>query len=170
MKRLRDNELEELMKKIRKKRYNYLARLKNYNSEITNQYLDIFQKTGLFDKDTGKLLSVKQFREKYLYNENYKVAIMRDILRPEFMKERDEKFRETVVTMLAMMGDEETSKMVENMSLKQFRTKFYKGEFDDIIEKYQTETAITAATSIATKNDDFDFLDKETRQMLGYED
>lgn len=146
-----DEYIQDLLYKMRKKRYNYFSRLKRTNVTTPAEMNNIFNRLGIFTKQ-GKVLSVEQFKEKYNRQINYKVSIMQDLLRPEFFKEKDKQFKVAISQMLSYMGNLKEAEKVDKMSLKEFRKNFYAGNYDNLKEHYETSKAFEYAETIASKS------------------
>lgn len=159
-----DEEIKQLLGKLRDKRRRYLNR-KDYEAQ---QMKDIFAQTGLF-KDNGKVLSVDEFKQKFGMHINYGVAMVEEKLDKDYIKNINKKYKQNIATMLNMMGLEEESAKVERMGYREFMRLDQQGTWDYVQEQYDQYDTISLAEEISGElsSEEKSKLSKETMEFLG---
>lgn len=162
-----DKELQVLLNKLRDKRRRYLNR-RGYDAKAMQ---DIFAQTGLFNEDTGRVVSVQEFKEKMGYHINYGVAMIQEKLQKDYVKKVTMQLKDNLVTMLNNMGLEEESEKVSKMGYREFTRLEEQGEWDYVVEKYDDYDTISLAETIsgekATGNEQEQITD-DIRKHLGW--
>lgn len=160
-----DEQIKNLLTKLRDKRRRYL----NRNDYEAQQMKDIFAQTGLF-KQNGRIVSVEEFKEKMGGHINYGVAMIQEKLNPNYIRDINKKYKENIATMLNMMGLEEESEKVARMGYREFMRLDKQGTWDYVQEQYDTYDTISLAEEISgvVSGNEKEQLSKDVMQFLGF--
>lgn len=160
-----DEQIKNLLTKLRDKRRRYL----NRNDYEAQQMQDIFAQTGLF-KQNGRIVSVEEFKEKMGVHINYGVAMIQEKLKPNYIRDVNKQFKENVAKMLNTMGLEEESEKVARMGYKEFMRLEKQGTWDYVQEQYDTYDTISLAEEISgvVSGNEKEHLSNAVMKFLGF--
>lgn len=97
-----------------------------------------FDKSSLFDDITGRIITLDEFKTKFAGAINYKMAIVKDMLRRNYISEMVKTYKKSVEEMALRQGLDEIAEDIKQMTMRDFVKKYRAGEF----EKYKMTTKI----------------------------
>lgn len=173
-----DKEIKEMLTKAHRKNQRYKKGLEQGGIYDFTHDKTVFDVSGIYDLDSGKRLTVNQFKEEYKYNLNYKLTIIKDMLSADYSRRLLRKYKDNLIRMAKTMGDNRTADEIEQLNTRDFRNKWKSKAYKHLKDKYETHQTMEL---IETLNDsgkksalalqldlEQDLLRQAERDILGY--
>lgn len=129
-----DNIVKEMLKKISRRAKAWEQRYKDNKKEKHNPYTEF----GFLD-DNKNPLTISELKEKYKGRYFYKMGILKNISKSDYIKTRDALFIDNLKDMALQVGDIELYNKLEKQSQAKTMIEYYEGEFDDILNNFDSE-------------------------------
>lgn len=129
-----DKIVKEMLKKISRRAKAWEQRYKNDKKQKHNPYTEF----GFLD-DNKNPLAIDELKEKYKGRYNYKVGILKNISKSDYIKTRDALFIDNLKDMALQVGNNELYNKLETQSQAKTMLEYYEGEFDEILNNFDSE-------------------------------
>lgn len=96
----------------------------------------IYEASGVLKN--GKAIDVEEFNAKYANYYNAKIASLKELVSDDYINIRAENLRKHLInTLNAIGGNEKQIANLKRINIKTFIDRYYKGDYDDIIDSYE---------------------------------
>ena len=102
-----DEEIRTLLRKLRDKKRRYIRNEQKNNNVLLEEMQTAFDKSSLFDETTGRIITLEEFKTKFAGAINYKMAIVKDMLRRDYISEMVKTYKKSVEEMALRQGLDE---------------------------------------------------------------
>ena len=161
-----DEEIKTLLRKLRDKKRRYIRNEEKRNNVLLEEMQTAFDKSSLFDDITGRIITLDEFKTKFAGAINYKVAIIKDMLRRNYISDIIKNYKKSVEEMAQRQGLDEIAKDINQMSMREFVKKYRAGEFEKIQDDYEDKKEEARAKELTLKKGGE--LTYEEKRILGY--
>lgn len=161
-----DEEIRTLLRKLRDKKRRYIRNEEKHNNVLLEEMNTAFDKSSLFDDITGRIITLDEFKTKFAGAINYKVAIIKDMLRRDYISERVKTYKKSVEEMALRQGLDEIAEDIKQMTLRDFVKKYRAGDFEKIQDDYEDKKEEARAKELTLKKGQE--LSYEEKRLLGY--
>ena len=161
-----DEEIKTLLRKLRDKKSRYIRNEQKNNNDLHEEMQTAFDKSSLFDDITGRIITLEEFKTKFSGAINYKVAIIKDMLRRNYISDIIKNYKKSIEEMAQRQGLDEIAKDINQMSMRDFVKKYRAGEFEKIQDDYEDKKEEARAKEVSMKKGQE--LTYEEKRILGY--
>lgn len=161
-----DEEIRTLLRKLRDKKRRYIRNEEKNNNVLLDEMQTAFDKSSLFDDITGRIITLDEFKTKFAGAINYKMTIVKDMLRRNYISEMVKTYKKSVEEMALRQGLDEIAEDIKQMTMKDFVKKYRAGEFEKIQDDYEDKKEKARATELTLKKGQE--LTYEEKRILGY--
>lgn len=161
-----DEEIRTLLRKLRDKKRRYIRNEEKHNNVLLDEMQTAFDKSSLFDDITGRIITLEEFKTKFAGAINYKMTIVKDMLRRNYISEMVKNYKKSVEEMALRQGLDEIAEDIKQMTMKDFVKKYRAGEFEKIQDDYEDKKEKARATELTIKKGQE--LTYEEKRILGY--
>lgn len=161
-----DEEIRTLLRKLRDKKRRYIRNEEKHNNVLLDEMQTAFDKSSLFDDITGRIITLEEFKTKFAGAINYKMTIVKDMLRRNYISEMVKNYKKSVEEMALRQGLDEIAEDIKQMTMKDFVKKYRAGEFEKIQDDYEDKKEKARATELTLKKGQE--LTYEEKRILGY--
>ena len=161
-----DEEIRTLLRKLRDKKRRYIRNEQKNNNVLLEEMQTAFDKSSLFDETTGRIITLEEFKTKFAGAINYKMEIVKDMLRRNYISEMVKTYKKSVEEMARRQGLDEIAEDIKQMTMRDFVKKYRAGEFEKIQDDYEDKKEVARAKEVSTKKGQE--LTYEEKRILGY--
>ena len=161
-----DEEIKTLLRKLRDKKRRYIRNEQKNNNVLLEEMQTAFDKSSLFDDITGRIITLDEFKTKFAGAINYKMAIVKDMLRRDYISEMVKTYKKSVEEMALRQGLDEIAEDIKQMTMRDFVKKYRAGEFEKIQDDYEDKKEEARAKEVSMKKGQE--LTYEEKRILGY--
>ena len=161
-----DEEIRTLLRKLRDKKRRYIRNEEKRNNVLLEEMQTAFDKSSLFDDITGRIITLDEFKTKFAGAINYKMAIVKDMLRRNYISEMVKTYKKSVEEMALRQGLDEIAEDIKQMTMRDFVKKYRAGEFEKIQDDYEDKKEEARAKEVSMKKGQE--LTYEEKRILGY--
>lgn len=161
-----DEEIKTFLRKLRDKKRRYIKNEKDKSNVLLDEMKTAFDKSSLFDDMTGRIITLDEFKTKFAGAINYKITIIKDMLRRNYISDKIKIYKTNIVEMAERQGLDEIAKDIEQMSMRDFIKHYRAGEFEKIQDDYEERKEGARAKEVANKKGQE--LTYEEKRLLGY--
>lgn len=161
-----DEEIRTLLRKLRDKKRRYIRNEEKHNNVLLDEMQTAFDKSSLFDDITGRIITLDEFKTKFAGAINYKMTIVKDMLRRNYISEMVKTYKKSVEEMALRQGLDEIAEDIKQMTMKDFVKRYRAGEFEKIQDDYEDKKEKARATELTLKKGQE--LTYEEKRILGY--
>ena len=161
-----DEEIRTLLRKLRDKKRRYIRNEEKHNNVLLEEMQTAFDKSSLFDDITGRIITLDEFKTKFAGAINYKIAIIKDMLRRNYISDIIKNYKKSIEEMAQRQGLDEIAKDINQMSMRDFVKKYRAGEFDKIQDDYEDKKEEARAKELTLKKGQQ--LSYTEKRILGY--
>lgn len=161
-----DEEIKTLLRKLRDKKRRYIRNEQKHNNVLLEEMQTAFDKSSLFDDITGRIITLDEFKTKFAGAINYKMAIVKDMLRRDYISEMIKTYKKSVEEMALRQGLDEIAEDIKQMTMRDFVKKYRAGEFEKIQDDYEDKKEEARAKEVSMKKGQE--LTHEEKRILGY--
>ena len=161
-----DEEIRTLLRKLRDKKRRYIRNEEKNNNVLLEEMQTAFDKSSLFDDSTGRIITLDEFKTKFAGAINYKMAIVKDMLRRDYISEMVKTYKKSVEEMALRQGLDEIAEDIKQMTMRDFVKKYRAGEFEKIQDDYEDKKEEARAKELTLKKGQE--LSHEEKRILGY--
>ena len=161
-----DEEIRTLLRKLRDKKRRYIRNEEKRNNVLLEEMQTAFDKSSLFDDITGRIITLDEFKTKFAGAINYKVAIIKDMLRRNCISDIIKNYKKSIEEMAQRQGLDEIAKDIKQMTMRDFVKKYRAGEFEKIQDDYEDKKEEARAKEVSMKKGQE--LTYEEKRILGY--
>ena len=161
-----DEEIKTLLRKLRDKKRRYIRNEQKNNNVLLEEMQTAFDKSSLFDETTGRIITLEEFKTKFAGAINYKMAIVKDMLRRDYISEMVKTYKKSVEEMALRQGLDEIAEDIKQMTMRDFVKKYRAGEFEKIQDDYEDKKEEARAKEVSMKKGQE--LTYEEKRILGY--
>ena len=161
-----DEEIRTLLRKLRDKKRRYIRNEQKHNNVLLEEMQTAFDKSSLFDDSTGRIITLDEFKTKFAGAINYKMAIVKDMLRRDYISEMVKTYKKSIEEMALRQGLDEIAEDIKQMTMRDFVKKYRAGEFEKIQDDYEDKKEVARAKEVSMKKGVE--LTYEEKRILGY--
>ena len=161
-----DEEIRTLLRKLRDKKRRYIRNEEKRNNVLLEEMQTAFDKSSLFDDSTGRIITLDEFKTKFAGAINYKVAIIKDMLRRNYISDIIKNYKKSIEEMAQRQGLDEIAEDIKQMTMRDFVKKYRAGEFEKIQDDYEDKKEEARAKEVSMKKGQE--LTYEEKRILGY--
>ena len=161
-----DEEIRTLLRKLRDKKRRYIRNEEKHNNVLLEEMKTAFDKSSLFDDSTGRIITLDEFKTKFAGAINYKMAIVKDMLRRNYISEMVKTYKKSIEEMALRQGLDEIAEDIKQMTMRDFVKKYRAGEFEKIQDDYEDKKEEARAKEVSMKKGQE--LTYEEKRILGY--
>ena len=161
-----DEEIKTLLRKLRDKKRRYIRNEEKRNNVLLEEMQTAFDKSSLFDDSTGRIITLDEFKTKFAGAINYKVAIIKDMLRRNYISDIIKNYKKSIEEMAQRQGLDEIAEDIKQMTMRDFVKKYRAGEFEKIQDDYEDKKEEARAKEVSMKKGQE--LTYEEKRILGY--
>lgn len=161
-----DEEIKTLLRKLRDKKRRYIRNEQKHNNVLLEEMQTVFDKSSLFDDITGRIITLDEFKTKFAGAINYKMAIVKDMLRRDYISEMVKTYKKSIEEMALRQGLDEIAEDIKQMTMRDFVKKYRAGEFEKIQDDYEDRKEEARAKEVSMKKGQE--LTYEEKRILGY--
>ena len=161
-----DEEIRTLLRKLRDKKRRYIRNEQKNNNVLREEMQTAFDKSSLFDDSTGRIITLEEFKTKFAGAINYKMAIVKDMLRRDYISEMIKTYKKSLEEMALRQGLDEIAEDIKQMTMRDFVKKYRAGEFEKIQDDYEDKKEEARAKEVSMKKGQE--LTYEEKRILGY--
>ena len=161
-----DEEIRTLLRKLRDKKRRYIRNEEKRNNVLLEEMQTAFDKSSLFDDITGRIITLDEFKTKFAGAINYKVAIIKDMLRRNYISDIIKNYKKSIEEMAQRQGLDEIAEDIKQMTMRDFVKKYRAGEFEKIQDDYEDKKEEARAKEVSMKKGQE--LTYEEKRILGY--
>ena len=161
-----DEEIRTLLRKLRDKKRRYIRNEEKNNNVLLDEMQTAFDKSSLFDDITGRIITLDEFKTKFAGAINYKMAIVKDMLRRNYISEMVKTYKKSIEEMALRQGLDEIAEDIKQMTMRDFVKKYRDGEFEKIQDDYEDKKEEARAKEVSMKKGQE--LTYEEKRILGY--
>ena len=161
-----DEEIRTLLRKLRDKKRRYIRNEEKNKNVLLDEMQTAFDKSSLFDDITGRIITLEEFKTKFAGAINYKMAIVKDMLRRNYISEMVKTYKKSVEEMALRQGLDEIAEDIKQMTMRDFVKKYRAGEFEKIQDDYEDKKEEARAKEVSMKKGQE--LTYEEKRILGY--
>ena len=161
-----DEEIRTLLRKLRDKKRRYIRNEEKRNNVLLEEMQTAFDKSSLFDDITGRIITLDEFKTKFAGAINYKMEIVKDMLRRNYISEMVKTYKKSVEEMALRQGLDEIAEDIKQMTMRDFVKKYRAGEFEKIQDDYEDKKEEARAKELTLKKGQQ--LSYAEKRILGY--
>ena len=161
-----DEEIRTLLRKLRDKKRRYIRNEQKNNNVLLEEMQTAFDKSSLFDETTGRIITLEEFKTKFAGAINYKMEIVKDMLRRNYISEMVKTYKKSVEEMARRQGLDDIAEDIKQMTMRDFVKKYRAGEFEKIQDDYEDKKEEARAKEVSMKKGQE--LTYEEKRILGY--
>lgn len=161
-----DEEIRTLLRKLRDKKRRYIRNEEKHNNVLLEEMQTAFDKSSLFDETTGRIITLEEFKTKFAGAINYKMEIVKDMLRRNYISEMVKTYKKSVEEMARRQGLDDIAEDIKQMTMRDFVKKYRAGEFEKIQDDYEDKKEEARAKEVSLKKGGE--LTYEEKRILGY--
>ena len=161
-----DEEIRTLLRKLRDKKRRYIRNEQKNNNVLLEEMKTAFDKSSLFDDITGRIITLDEFKTKFAGAINYKMAIVKDMLRRNYISETVKTYKKSIEEIALRQGLDEIAEDIKQMTMRDFVKKYRAGEFEKIQDDYEDKKEEARAKEVSIKKGQE--LTYEEKRILGY--
>lgn len=129
-----DDIVKEMLKKISRRAKAWEKRNSGTLKGILNPYTDF----GFLDNNMDPI-KISELKDKYGERYNYKVGVLKNISKSDYIKVRDNIFIENLKTMADQIGLQGLKQQLDTLSQAQIMINYYEGRYDAILSNFDSE-------------------------------
>ena len=111
-----DEEIRTLLRKLRDKKRRYIRNEQKNNNVLLEEMQTAFDKSSLFDETTGRIITLEEFKTKFAGAINYKMEIVKDMLRRNYISEMVKTYKKSVEEMARRQGLDDIAEDIKQMT------------------------------------------------------
>ena len=161
-----DEEIRTLLRKLRDKKRRYIRNEQKNNNVLLEEMQTAFDKSSLFDETTGRIITLEEFKTKFAGAINYKMEIVKDMLRRNYISEMVKTYKKSVEEMARRQGLDDIAEDIKQMTMRDFVKKYRAGEFEKIQDDYEDKKEEARAKELTLKK--AQQLSYAEKRILGY--
>ena len=161
-----DEEIRTLLRKLRDKKRRYIRNEQKNNNVLLEGMQTAFDKSSLFDETTGRIITLEEFKTKFAGAINYKMEIVKDMLRRNYISEMVKTYKKSVEEMARRQGLDDIAEDIKQMTMRDFVKKYRAGEFEKIQDDYEDKKEEARAKELTLKKGQQ--LSYAEKRILGY--
>lgn len=161
-----DEEIRTLLRKLRDKKRRYIRNEEKRSNVLLEEMQTAFDKSSLFDDSTGRIITLEEFKTKFAGAINYKMTIVKDMLRGNYISEIIKNYKKSIEEMAQRQGLDAIAKDIQQMGIREFTKRYRAGEFEKIQDDYEDRKEEARAKELTIKKGQK--LSYEEKRLLGY--